>query len=145
VHLEWNLGATCQGGGAQVERLDPSEGSWRFVPQAPSVQGQRVEYVDQDVVAGRRYGYRLATERCGRLGEIWIDWESNSVSLRAEVRPNPAVGHFNVAFDLPRNEGAMIELWDLQGRRVEAREVGSLGPGSHSLALGTGARMAPGV
>ena len=62
------------------------------------------------------------------------------------VRPNPAsarslVAEFTLANDMP----ARLELLDVMGRVAAGREVGSLGPGHHSLALSEGRRLAPGV
>jgi hypothetical protein len=62
------------------------------------------------------------------------------------VRPNPAsarslVAEFTLANDMP----ARLELLDVMGRVAASREVGSLGPGRHSLALSDGLHLAPGV
>jgi FG-GAP-like repeat/FG-GAP repeat len=147
VNVTWTLGPTCESTGAVVERFDPAEGSWRLLSHAPSYFGGRVEFHDSEVTEGQRYGYRLATATCGRLGEIWIDLgvSATATSFRAEVRPNPAFQRLNVVFDLPRSGDASLELWDIQGRRVESRDVGALGSGSHSVTLGGGTRLAPGV
>jgi hypothetical protein len=63
----------------------------------------------------------------------------------AGFRPNPAVRNLNVAFTLPTNEPASLELIDVSGRRVAARDVGSLGPGSHVVSLGRGTDLPAGV
>ena len=39
----------------------------------------------------------------------------------------------------------MLELLDLSGRRLLAREVGSLGAGRHTMNLAEGRGVAPGV
>jgi hypothetical protein len=51
------------------------------------------------------------------------------------ARPNPAVGGLRVHFTLASGERAVLELMDVAGRRVARREVGSLGPGRHSVVL----------
>ena len=62
------------------------------------------------------------------------------------VRPNPASGNgLNVAFALPTGAAARLELLDVSGRRVLAREVGSLGVGRHTVNLSEGRRVAPGL
>lgn len=48
-----------------------------------------------------------------------------------------------MAFSLAGHEAAQLELTDVTGRRVTAREVGSLGPGPHQVVLGSG--LASGV
>ena len=62
------------------------------------------------------------------------------------VRPNPVVGdRLSVEFMLPNAAPARLELLDVSGRRVFAREVGSLGPGRHTMDLAEGRRFAPGL
>jgi len=50
-----------------------------------------------------------------------------------------------VRFSLPTAERASLELIDIAGRRVEQREVGSLGPGQHAVILDGAAHLSPGV
>ena len=52
---------------------------------------------------------------------------------------------FEVSFSLPGSEPARLELVDLNGRRVLAREVGSFGAGSHHLEIGGGRDFSPGM
>ena len=61
------------------------------------------------------------------------------------VRPNPSRGGtLMVRFTLASPTAASVELLDVAGRLVAAREVGSLGAGSHALDLGQGGHLAPG-
>ena len=50
-----------------------------------------------------------------------------------------------VAFSLASAEPASLELYDLSGRRVGSREVGSLGAGAHTVSLDLRRRLAAGV
>ena len=62
------------------------------------------------------------------------------------VRPNPARGDgVEVAFALPSGASARLELLDVSGRRVRAREVGSLGAGRHTVNLTEGRSVNAGV
>jgi len=62
------------------------------------------------------------------------------------VRPNPTRGGaLKVRFSLPTDAPARLELLDVSGRRVVEREVGSLGAGQHTLDLGAGQHLAPGL
>jgi hypothetical protein len=62
------------------------------------------------------------------------------------VSPNPARGGaLTIRFTLPVGAAASLELLDVAGRRVALREVGSFGAGSHSLRLGEGQLVAPGL
>ena len=51
------------------------------------------------------------------------------------ITPNPANGErgVNVAFSLGSARQATLSLYDVTGRRVAFREVGSMGPGRHSV------------
>jgi hypothetical protein len=60
-------------------------------------------------------------------------------------RPNPSQGEFSVGFTLSDNSPAKLELFDLAGRRMDSREVGTLGAGRHSARFGDGTRLAPGL
>ena len=55
--------------------------------------------------------------------------------LALAPRPNPAGSALSAAFSLPDGAPARLELLDLSGRRLLAREVGTLGAGEHVLIL----------
>jgi hypothetical protein len=62
--------------------------------------------------------------------------------------PNPATGRsgFSISFSLPGSGAATLELLDLGGRRVLAREVGGMGGGSHVVSFqGEAARLPAGI
>ncbi len=61
------------------------------------------------------------------------------------ARPNPTQTDIIVSFSLPTNAPATIQILDLTGRKVYAREVGSLGPGNLTLNLGTGVSLRSGI
>ena len=65
--------------------------------------------------------------------------------LALSIPANPARTEIRVAFSLPDGSSARLELLDLSGRRIEAREVGSLGAGSHYATLAPGRRLTPGA
>jgi hypothetical protein len=62
------------------------------------------------------------------------------------THPNPSRGdRMLVRFALPSSEPASLELFDVAGRRIAARDVGSLGPGVHAVELAPGSRVRTGV
>jgi hypothetical protein len=61
------------------------------------------------------------------------------------ARPNPTLAGLSAAFSLPDAAAARLELTDLAGRRILARDVGALGAGDHVVDLAEGRRLAPGV
>ena len=63
----------------------------------------------------------------------------------AGVRPNPVVGDLVVAFTLPDDGPARLELFDTAGRRVASRDVGSLGAGAQRVTLGPAGRLPAGI
>jgi hypothetical protein len=69
---------------------------------------------------------------------------THALSL-AGARPNPARGPLHVHFALPDGAPAALELLDVSGRRVTARDVGTLGAGRHAIHLGEGEAIRPGV
>jgi len=58
--------------------------------------------------------------------------------------PNPARGALRVSFTLPDDRPARLEVWDVAGRRVAARDVGALGTGAHHVEI-HGVHLPPGV
>jgi len=50
-----------------------------------------------------------------------------------------------VRFTLPKAAAAVLEMFDIAGRRVIAREVGTLGAGPHAIDLAAERRGIPGV
>jgi hypothetical protein len=61
-------------------------------------------------------------------------------------KPNPGrTGAMIVRFTLPADAAATLELFDVAGRRVVSREVGSLGAGQHAIDLAADRRPAAGV
>lgn len=132
---------------ARVERRIES-GEWSSLGPAQPDGADRLRYADRTVSAGGRYGYRLAYVEDGSArftAETWVE-VPRALELALEgFRPNPVVGPATVAFTLPDGNAARLEVSDITGRRVLAREVGSLGAGRHVLRLDGSGRLAPGV
>jgi hypothetical protein len=62
------------------------------------------------------------------------------------IRPNPSFGgRLSVTLTLPVSAPARLELLDVSGRQVAAREVGELGAGRHAVDLIGGRRLKPGL
>jgi len=65
-------------------------------------------------------------------------------ALRA-ITPNPTQQFIRVNFTLPDARPGKIEVFNVSGRLVASREVGSLGIGFHTVTLGERATLASGV
>jgi hypothetical protein len=62
------------------------------------------------------------------------------------VFPNPLRGaRLSVNFTLADPGSGSLELLDVAGRRVAAREIGAFGPGPHTVELASTAHLAPGL
>jgi hypothetical protein len=145
VRLTWVV-AGMTGFKAAVERRTEG-GEWERLGEVTADGTGRLSFEDHEVVAGRRYGYRLAyvdegTER--HTGETWVTVPRLELALRG-FQPNPSVGRPTVALVLAEAGPATLEAYDVAGRRVASREVGSLGAGRHEVLLAGAERLAAGV
>ncbi len=61
------------------------------------------------------------------------------------VSPNPARLGITVNFSLASSEPAKLEVFDVRGRQVAASDVGTMGPGMHSMTFGKERNLAAGV
>ena len=151
THLHWGGNSESDLGSYHLYR----GGSSGFVPApgnlvaAPSDTG----YVDPGPagayyklsaldVNGNESGYALITP-----GMTLSVGDGATLALTLEgVRPNPSRGQrLDVLFTLPIAAPARLELLDVGGRLVAAREVGTLGPGRHSVDPAVGRRLRPGL
>lgn len=116
VVVAWTIGAVS----------GPAAGQWQGGgDESWAIDALRIE-VDQQTVGVRP------------------DLPIGSLVLAGAV-PNPSRrGTMRVSFALPSEAPATLELLDVTGRRVLAREVGSRGPGAHVVSLDA-ARVAPGL
>ena len=146
VQLTWYSAA----GGvvtATVYRRTATSG-WTAVATVAADGTGRLAYEDTRVTAGARYGYRLGVRGNGGeafFAETWVDVpRALELSLQG-ARPNPALRELWVSFALPTAAPATLSLFDLAGRRVRVRDVGSMGAGEHRVRLDEGGSLAAGI
>jgi hypothetical protein len=128
-----------------VDRRTESSDWTRLGPAAGDGSGL-LTYDDRTVSAGR-YAYRLVyAEGAGEAftDEVWVDVPSGAVFALAGFLPNPARGNLPVSFSLPMEGPAQLELFNVTGRRIAAREVGSLGAGAHLVPMHDDGERLPG-
>ena len=146
VSLEWYAGGGLKQ--AAVEREHGSDG-WQELAQVTADGTGTLRYEDHAVVPGERYGYRLAYAANGTVAHTTETWVTVPVGARfglAGAVTNPsAAGALSLRFSLASWAPAELSLYDLTGRRVWRREVGVLGAGEHTLAVGAEAALAPGL
>jgi len=115
---------------SRAGRLRPRERRYPVVPQArvDSVLGVS-EPLPINAAAG-------AVDRPGRIAALAI----------RGATPNPATGgRLRVEFALRDGSPARLELLDVAGRVVSARDVSPLGAGTHVLDLSDGRALRPGM
>jgi hypothetical protein len=140
VRLSWY--AKDAAGAATISRR--TEGTaWIEIGSPTTAEEGLLTYVDSGLPAGR-YAYRL------QLGgdvtpEVWVEVPAGFAVALAGFQPNPAVHSLHIAFTLADDSPATVEVFAVNGRRVLAREVGSLGAGDHVLDVAREADMHPGV
>jgi hypothetical protein len=134
VRLEWHASASVA---ATVYRR-AADADWTAVGVAQSDGVGRIRFEDRDVVPGARYGYRLGIPEAGGEtfeGEVWVEIPVGLGFAIEGLRPNPAMRDLIVSFALPSGAPARLELLDVTGRLVRARELVGLAPGHHTLRL----------
>lgn len=84
--------------------------------------------------------------------EPWSPLDPTSVSAGAGARltlgvasPHPVRGDLIAGFSLASDSPAMLEVFDVTGRRLLRRDVSAMGAGAHRLNLTGGSRLPPGV
>jgi len=122
--------AICTAGHLQVLPAIIADGSGGAVIAWEDLRGSDGGFGENDDV------YAQHVRGDGQLGEVPVgvpDESSFALALESP-RPNPArTGAMIVRFTLPRNAAASLEIFDVAGRRLVSREVGSLGPGHHAV------------
>lgn len=146
VEIVWSLATNSP---ATVYRTEEMA-TWAPLATRSADGAGMLRFVDDQVVPGRRYGYRLGFMQSG--SEITVGQTSITVPVGAGLallgaHPNPSRGSdLSVSLSLPDGAAASLELLDVSGRRVASRQVGSLGPGIHLVSLGRDtSRLAAGV
>jgi hypothetical protein len=136
VTVRWLQGGTPSSR-VRVERRESQQAWMDLGAVLPDGRGM-IEFRDTHVIAGTTYGYRLhLTDSQGEqfAGETSVTVPLHAVLSLTGFWPNPAGRGAHVSFSLADGSAATISVYDIAGRRRLAREVGSLGPGSHLLPL----------
>jgi hypothetical protein len=143
VRIDWLVGATSL---ATVERSE-NGGAWVQVGQIVSDASGKLMFEDHNVEPGADYIYRLGFVRSGETVYAGLVSVHVPVSAALSLAPgsNPSLGLFSVSFSLPDTRPARLELYDVSGRRLLAREVGAMGAGTHVLRLTETSQLAAGV
>jgi hypothetical protein len=147
VKLAWFMSGS-ESGAATVYRSSVG-GEWMRIGEVTADGTGYLRYTDPIDATASRVGYRLGVIDAGVegfYGETWVELPAHAAVLAFAldpVRPNPSRGgSLMVRFSLPTDAPARLELLDVAGRRIASREVGI---GQHTLDLGAGQHLAPGL
>lgn len=146
VRLRW-IDAAGELATAEVERSDDGT-SWRKRASVQPDGSGLLEYVDDDVRPGARYGYRLAFLEDGatvRRGEAWVDVPGNGRIRLSAPSPQSATSGLDLSWELPRAGDALIRLFDLAGREVASQRVRAGDSALRRERIATRHELAPGV
>lgn len=153
ARLQWSTSGTTGPVGGVYRREPGTE--WTSLGTALADASGNVHFEDHDVAPGDAYGYKLvlASEVGDEfIGEVWVDVPTTTAVGPQEATlalhpagSNPVTGRFAISFALPSARPTLLEMVDVRGRRVFARDLGVLGAGPHQLELGDARDYASGV
>ncbi len=132
---------------AAVERRAAGEGWATIGWVAPDGSGLLV-FEDRDIVPGGVYEYRLAVgsgDHVEYLGETRVEVPSGARLAFRGARAGSGEGRLLLLFSIATRERVRIEVMDVAGRRLYARDLTGLAPGDHTLALEESLRFPSGI
>ncbi len=131
---------------AAVERRTAST-DWTYVATLHPDASGTLRFEDETAQPASQYAYRLAWTTAGTAytsSETWVTVPPLRLAL-VGAAPNPSPRGLAIAFSLPDAAPARLEVFDLFGRRVAARDVGTLGAGDHVLGLDASKSLRSGI
>lgn len=146
VEIAWHSSG-ARGRPATIERRE-EVGEWAQIASLAFDETGTLVVRDHGVSPGVRYAYRVGVlEDSGRLysDSTWVEIPPRPTLALQGACPNPTVRAFNVVFSLPDAAPARLDVFDVRGGRISAREVGGLGPGTHTVDLAPERPLPPGV
>jgi len=152
VYLTWRQ-VSGPPSAARIYRRD-STSAWALRASLNPDGAGVIRYFDSEVIAGARYEYQLGLWSCGAeptFGPTIVEIPDHGTGPSPRelalhsAAPSPARGEVTVLFTLPGDEPASLEVFDVRGRRLLARQVGGMGPGDHALVLADDTALSPGI
>jgi hypothetical protein len=135
-------------GGPDWFSLSPTPEGSELVAWLPDTLGYLDLRIVGDDTSGNRLDYTMEPGVYLAAGTVGVEPDGSPsravLALRGAI-PNPAARSLTVSFSLPDTRPASLELFDLSGRSLRSRAVGSLGPGWHTVALDPERTLKPGL
>jgi hypothetical protein len=153
THLHWGVSPADDFATFKLYRGSTGD----FMPGSDNLIGTTAETSLTDVGPVGSFYKLSAVDRNGNEGPYAVVGPGQTTDVPTEpaivltfalegARSNPVPrGQMAVRFTLPTGERAVLELLDVRGRLVVARDVGSMGAGRHAVELSAGHRLASGV
>lgn len=128
----------------EVERRSTQQ-EWSTIGRA-TPQGEEVRWIDSQVTPGMRYVYRLASGALEKIGEIAVDVPLSEGLELIGTRPHPARnGVLRLELSLAGGQPAVLEVFDLSGRRIVSRPLAAGSAGRRVIEVTRDMGWAPGV
>ena len=139
VALDWHVASEINNAGFQVERsTSPTSGFERigFVAGNGTSGAANYSFTDLNPVSGQLLYYRLKQIDFDGTFEysdvIEVEALTHAIALHANY-PNPFNPTTTITFDLPVQQQASLEVYDLMGRKIEMLVDGVLPAGRHEF------------
>ncbi|HYM80425.1 MAG TPA: LamG-like jellyroll fold domain-containing protein, partial [Candidatus Limnocylindria bacterium] len=138
IRVRWELGDALRGALVVLERAHAIDGPWAGVEAKPQSQDALFEVIDQAVVVGETYHYRLrVTTASGATLSFGPLSATAGVPITefefAPVAPNPAREVARFEFALPSESQVRLVVLDVQGREVAVVAAGAYPPGRYQV------------
>lgn len=147
IRVQWFI-ANGPGGTARVQRRT-EDGVWSDQTTVYADGNGIVTFEDLDVTPGTRYRYRVGVQDEGLevfAGETPALWIGGTEGLRMVVTRNPVTdGRLGLRMAIPGEAPAELELYDMQGRRVQSMSVPATDGLMQDVWMTPAAALAPGV
>jgi hypothetical protein len=141
VRLRW-LAADPALHGTVYRRTDGE--TWAALASVvPDARGL-LDFKDDAVLPGARYGYRLEDPDGRVLDEVWLDVPP-AAALEFRLSSNPSTAGIVAEFSLAEPGAARISLFDVAGRKRADLWLGPLGAGSHASVVTQSGTLEPGI
>jgi hypothetical protein len=138
IELRWQLANPGSFSSISVERATSDAGPWDVLDLTPAQDADGFTVVDQAVVDGQSYMYRLqgvnARGALTTLGQITgTAGQPITEFAISRIAPNPSRGQTTVEFTVPRSANVKVAVLDVQGREVVTLANGQHAPGRYQL------------
>jgi hypothetical protein len=138
VRLRWQFGEPERIVSEALERAANPVGPWLSLPLETHRTADATEALDQSVVPGQNYYYRLTANLSDGTRAVFgpisaVAVLAVKVSGLTGIAPNPAAASARIDFALVRGERVRLSVIDIAGREAAILADGPMAPGSYSM------------